>query len=59
VRVGEANWFRLEEYLRGDDRIVLPLGSTEQHAYLSLATDSILAERSTRCTGRASGGSSS
>jgi creatinine amidohydrolase/Fe(II)-dependent formamide hydrolase-like protein len=24
---------------------VLPLGSTEQHAYLSLATDAILAER--------------
>jgi creatinine amidohydrolase len=36
---------QLEEYLRGDDRIVLPIGSTEQHAYLSLATDSILAER--------------
>ena len=36
---------QLEEYLRGDDRIVLPLGSTEQHAYLSLGTDNILAER--------------
>ncbi len=36
---------QLEEYLRRDDRIVLPLGSTEQHAYLSLATDAILAER--------------
>lgn len=36
---------QLEEYLIHDDRIVLPLGSTEQHAYLSLATDSILAER--------------
>src|SRR5215218_5377782 len=36
---------QLEDYLRRDDRIVLPLGSTEQHAYLSLATDSILAER--------------
>lgn len=35
----------LEDYLRGDDRIVLPLGSTEQHAYLSLGTDNILAER--------------
>ncbi len=32
-------------YLEHDDRIVLPLGSTEQHAYLSLATDAILAER--------------
>lgn len=36
---------QLEAYLQRDDRIVLPLGSTEQHAYLSLATDSILAER--------------
>lgn len=36
---------QLEEYLRRDDRIVLPLGSTEQHSYLSLATDAILAER--------------
>lgn len=36
---------QVEEYLKRDDRAVLPLGSTEQHAYLSLATDSILAER--------------
>src|SRR3954468_14229709 len=35
---------QLEAYLERDDRIVLPLGSTEQHAYLSLATDNILAE---------------
>src|SRR5215203_3883939 len=36
---------QLEAYLGGDDRIVLPIGSTEQHAYLSLGTDNILAER--------------
>ena len=36
---------QLEAYLRGDDRIVLPVGSTEQHAYLSLETDNIVAER--------------
>jgi creatinine amidohydrolase len=36
---------QLEEYLEHDDRLVLPLGSTEQHAYLSLETDNILAER--------------
>jgi creatinine amidohydrolase len=39
------NWMMVEEYLRRDDRAVLPLGCTEQHAYLSLSTDSILAER--------------
>jgi|SRR5690242_12413919 len=36
---------QLDEYLRRDDRIVLPVGSTEQHAYLSLETDNIIAER--------------
>src|SRR5207245_6821725 len=45
MRVYDCNWMQLEAYLERDDRIVLPLGSTEQHAYLSLATDSILAER--------------
>jgi creatinine amidohydrolase len=43
--VFEANWMQIEEYLRRDDRIVLPTGSTEQHGYLSLGTDAILAER--------------
>jgi creatinine amidohydrolase len=45
VRVADLNWMLLERYLEGDDRVVLPLGSTEQHSYLSLATDAILAER--------------
>src|SRR5437660_10506150 len=35
----------LENYLRRAARIVLPIGSTEQHGYLSVATDAILAER--------------
>jgi len=35
---------QLEAYLERDDRIVLPIGSTEQHAYLSLETDNLLAE---------------
>jgi creatinine amidohydrolase len=39
------NWMQVEEYLARDDRAVLPLGSTEQHAYLSLSVDSILAEQ--------------
>src|SRR6185436_5248120 len=45
VRISEMNWMQVEEYLARDDRAVLPLGSTEQHAYLSLSVDSILAER--------------
>ena len=39
------NWQMVEAYLQRDDRCVLPLGCTEQHATLSLATDSILAGR--------------
>jgi len=45
MRVADLNWMQLEEYLERDDLCVLPLGCTEQHAYLSLATDSTLAER--------------
>ena len=45
MRVRDLNWLQLEAYLAEDDRIVLPVGSTEQHAYLSLETDNILAER--------------
>jgi creatinine amidohydrolase len=45
VRIADLNWMQVEAYLKRDDRIVLPIGSTEQHAYLSLAVDVILAER--------------
>ena len=45
MRIADLNWLQVEGYLAHDDRIVVPIGSTEQHAYLSLATDVILAER--------------
>jgi len=45
MRVQAMNWMQVEKYLKTDDRAVLPLGCVEQHAYLSLATDAILAER--------------
>ena len=45
MRVIDRNWMQLEAYLETDDRIVLPLGSVEQHAYLSLGVDVILAQR--------------
>lgn len=45
MRISEMNWMMVEEYLKSDDRAVLPLGCTEQHAYLSLSVDSILADR--------------
>jgi creatinine amidohydrolase len=45
VRIAEMSWMQVEAYLGGDDRVVCPIASTEQHGYLSLATDVILAER--------------
>jgi creatinine amidohydrolase len=39
------NWMQVDAYLQHDDRAVLPLGSTEQHGFLSLSVDSILSER--------------
>jgi creatinine amidohydrolase len=45
MKITEMNWMQVEAYLKKDDRAILPLGSTEQHAYLSLSVDSILSER--------------
>jgi len=41
----DCTWMQIEAYLGSDDRVVLPLGSTEQHAHLSLGVDAILSER--------------
>lgn len=45
MRVAEMNWMGVEAAVERDDRCVLPIGSTEQHGYLSLGVDLILAER--------------
>jgi creatinine amidohydrolase len=45
MKIAAMNWMQVETYLARDDRAVLPVGCTEQHAFLSLATDAILAER--------------
>jgi creatinine amidohydrolase len=45
MRIEDCNWMQVEQYLERDDRIVLPLGSVEQHAYLSLGVDRILSQR--------------
>ena len=45
MNVEACNWMQVEEYLQRDDRIVVPLGSIEQHGYLSLGVDRILSER--------------
>jgi creatinine amidohydrolase len=45
MRIRDCNWPMIEAYLARDDRAVLPLGSTEQHAFLSLAVDALLSEQ--------------
>lgn len=45
MNVSQMNWIQIEAYLQRDDRAVLPLGSTEQHAGLSLSVDSILSHK--------------
>jgi creatinine amidohydrolase len=45
MRIHDMNWMQVEHYLQHDDRAVLPIGSTEQHGYLRLTVDAILAER--------------
>lgn len=39
MRFEDLNWFDVEAYLQQDDRLMLVIGSCEQHAYLSLLTD--------------------
>ena len=45
MRIADMNWMQVEEHVKRDDRAVLPVGSTEQHAHLSLCVDAILSER--------------
>ena len=45
MRIADMNWMQVERHAMTDDRAILPVGSTEQHAGLSLCVDAILAER--------------
>ncbi|MCJ7628504.1 MAG: creatininase family protein, partial [Longimicrobiales bacterium] len=48
MEIANMNWMQVEEYLKSDDRAVVPLGSTEQHAYLSLMVDTLIPEKLAR-----------
>lgn len=39
MRIEDLNWMDVEEYLRHEDRLMLVLGASEQHGYLSLLSD--------------------
>ncbi|MBN1286501.1 MAG: creatininase family protein [Anaerolineae bacterium] len=39
MHFGDLNWMDIESYLEQDGRVILAVGSTEQHGYLSLLSD--------------------
>ena len=45
MRIAEMNWMQVEQHVLQDRRAVLPIGSLEQHAQLSLCVDAILSEQ--------------
>lgn len=45
MKIADMNWQDVEAQVARDTRCVWPIGSTEQHAQLSLCVDVILAER--------------
>ena len=45
MKISDMSWGQVDAYLKTNDLAVVPLGSTEQHAGLSLSVDSILAEK--------------
>jgi creatinine amidohydrolase len=45
MKVADMNWRDIEAAAARDPRCILPIGSTEQHAQLSLCVDLILAEK--------------
>src|SRR4029077_7723178 len=45
MKIADMNWMQVEAALARDRRAVVQVGSTEQHGYLSLSVDAILAER--------------
>lgn len=49
------NWMQVEEYLKNDNRLMLVIGSTEQHGYLSLLTDTKIPMRLAEAASETSG----
>jgi creatinine amidohydrolase len=55
MRYDELNWMDIESYLEQEDRLMLVVGSCDQHGYLSLLSDIkiplALADAASRQTG--------
>lgn len=54
--LADMSWIEVQEYLEHDDRVIMPLGATEEHGtHLGLGTDFIEAEAIARGAGEATG----
>ena len=55
MRIEDLNWMDVEKYLQHEDRLLVVIGATEQHGYLSLLTDikipQALADSASQATG--------
>lgn len=48
IEFAHLTWIEVEHRLKSDKRVVIPLGATEEHAHLSLLTDTLFVEKVTR-----------
>lgn len=55
MRLQDLTWMDVERYLQRDNRIILVTGAVEQHGYLSLLTDSLIATRIAEAAGEREG----
>ena len=49
MRLEDLNWMDVETYLIRDKRMIIVLGATEQHGYLSLLSDVKIPLATGRC----------
>jgi creatinine amidohydrolase len=55
MHFSNLNWMQVEDYLNKDDRLMLVVGATEQHGYLSLAADTKIPLAMAEAAGEKSG----
>jgi creatinine amidohydrolase len=55
MNFAKLNWMQIEAYLAEDDRLILVVGATEQHGYLSVLTDVLIPQELARVASEKTG----
>jgi creatinine amidohydrolase len=55
MNFAKLNWMQIEAYLAEDDRLMVVVGSVEQHGYLSVLTDTLIPQRLAHVAAEGSG----